>query len=332
MSTPKVLILYNQPVLPADHPEAESERSVIDTADDLALILREARHAVTTLGLGADPAALFQTLRTEQPDVVFNLYEGTADRPETETYVAGILDWCGVPYTGSPPAALALARAKHTTKYLLQGAGLPTARFQVVHALPAPPSGIPFPVIVKPAEQDASVGIDQASVCTDESQLQKRVAQMLDAYGPPVLVEEYIPGREFNVAVIELPELQAMPPTELVVPEQQPGVWSILTYDGKWKPGSIEYEKEAPLYPKDLDARKLDELHQLAEAAYRLVGCRDYARVDFRMNPTGQLFILEVNPNPEIRPQSGFASCLRTLDVAYVDFLVRLVSHAAARR
>src|SRR4029077_16098909 len=150
---------------------------------------------------------------------------------DTESYVAGLLQWHGVPFTGSPMHALSLARAKHLAKPLLRGAGLVTADFMVVNELPVPPCNLEWPVIVKPAQQDASVGLDQDSVCTNQFQLDQRVQTILETYGAPVLIEEFIDGREFNVAVLELPELRYLPPAEIVFPAAKAGFWPILTYD-----------------------------------------------------------------------------------------------------
>src|SRR5579871_1628389 len=140
------------------------------------------------LGVCRDPNKLVAGLRRERPDVVFNLFEGLADHSETEAHAAGILDWLGLPYTGSPYLTLCLARNKHLTKHLLHGAGLPTPAFQVVEELPVAECRLGWPVIVKPATQDASVGLDQSSVVTDQDSLEARVAFLLENYGPPVLV------------------------------------------------------------------------------------------------------------------------------------------------
>src|SRR5205823_5541974 len=149
-------------------------------------VLREAGFSVAFFPLGPDPTVLWQELKERRPDVVFNLYEGQVDNPETESYVAGLLDWAGIPYTGSPFATLSLARAKDTAKYLLRGARLPTADFMLVDRLPMPACDLEFPVIVKPARQDASVGVDQASVCVNPFQLDERVHYIYSTYGAPV--------------------------------------------------------------------------------------------------------------------------------------------------
>jgi len=330
MAAPLVLVLYNQPLLPKNHPDSESEHTVVAIAKTMAGVLSTANFRPRLLGLGRDPAILWHELRRVRPAVVFNLYEGQLEDTETESYVAGLLQWSGVPFTGSPPQALSLARAKHTAKALLRGAGLPTADFLVVEEMPVPECTLPWPVIVKPARQDASVGLDQDSVCVDQFQLEQRVAYILETYGAPVLVEEYIAGREFNVALTELPDLRYLPPSEIVFKEKA-GAWPILTYAGKWKLGSEEYTNTPPKFPAEVAPRMAKRLGAIAMKAYRLIGCRDYARVDFRVTPEGKPFILEVNPNPEISEEAGFAGCLGAMRVPYHDFIIRLVSHALQR-
>ena len=332
MNKPSVLVLYNQPLLPHDHPDAQSEHTVVEITEFIARTLDGAGYFTNMLGLGPDPGSLWQELKGGRIDVVFNLFEGNLNNTETESYVAGLLDWAGMPYTGSPFQALSLARAKHTTKYLLKGAGLPTAGFQIVHELPVPACMLNFPVIVKPATQDASIGMDQNSVCTDQRQLEERVQYVFLTYGAPVLIEEYIPGRELIVSLLELPKLKALPPLEIVFPEERPGAWSIFTYGAKWKTGTPEYDQTYSRFPTDLSPATLRKLNRLATKAYRLLGCRDYARVDFRMTPSGKAYILEANPNPDISEQADLTRCLDSARLSHTDFIVRLVEQALNRR
>ncbi len=332
MTAPLVLVLYNHPLLPVDHPDAASEHTVVDIAQSMATILEEdAGYRTTLLGLKQDPTVLWNELRRRKPAAVFNLFEGNLDNTDTESYVAGLLQWQGVPFTGSSMHTLPLARNKHLTKQLFRGAGLPTANFFTVDDLPVPPCELEWPVIVKPACQDASVGLDQDSVCTDQYQLEQRVQFILETYGPPVLVEEYIRGREFNVALMELPDLESLPPSEIVFPQEKPGFWPILTYACKWKPGTDEYDLTPPKYPADISPRLAGRLRAIARQAYRLLDCRDYARVDFRVRPNGKPYILEVNPNPEISDDAGFAGCLSSVHTSYRGFIVRLIQHALNR-
>lgn len=328
---PRVLILYNQPTLPEEHPDYESEHSIVEIADKVADVLGSCGHAVELLGLGHDPCLLWTELDRLGPDVVFNLYEGTAADSETECWVTGLLQWKGIPYIGTPANGLTLARDKPVAKWLLQGAGIPSAAFEVVERLPAPVCRLPFPVFVKPAYQDASVGISQDSVCQDEESYRRRVEHVFATYGGPVLVEEYIAGREFNVGLVEMPELRYLPPAEVIFPEDRPGRWGILTYDGKWKPGTADYETTPPKYPADIPAELAQRMGELAMAAFRLFHCRDYARIDFRLRD-GIPYLLEINPNPEICDYACFGLCLGSADIPYDRFLVQMIDNALARR
>src|SRR5262249_61843765 len=130
-----------------------------------------------------------------------------------------ILEWRGAPYTGCPFQTLVLARSKHLAKRLFLAEGLPTAPFLVVEEAPLAACPLTFPVIVKPAQQDASVGVEQGSVATDLAGLNRRVQYVLEQFGPPVLVEEFIFGRELTVALVEMPELRLLPGTGVGFPQ-----------------------------------------------------------------------------------------------------------------
>lgn len=331
MPAPRVLILYNEPVLPSTHPDAESEHEVLDTVDVVSATLSKAGFNVSRLGAHHNPGAILAGLQAAQPDAVFNLFEGTGDDGNTEAYVAGLLEWLDLPFTGSPFQALALARNKHLTKPLLRGAGLPTPEFFVVEDAPVPESPLSWPVIVKPATQDASVGLDQGSVVTDQRRLEERVRTLLNTYGPPVLVEEFIHGRELNVALMEAPELRTLPVSEVLFTDKDPEYWPIVTYDAKWKPGTRDYEATPPRYPANVSARLAERLGALARQAFRLLGCRDYARVDFRVRPSGKPYILEVNPNPDFSPTAGLAGGLSSAGITHAQFTVDLVRACLAR-
>jgi len=330
MPFPRMLVLYNHPILPPDDPDAESEHSVVDVAEDVADILRDSGFRVSLLALKEDPVQLVNEIRRLKPAAVFNLHEGSIHDGETETYVACLLEWLQVPFTGSPARTLTLAHAKHLTKRMLLGADLPTPDFFVVDRLPLPRRTSDWPVIVKPAQQDASVGMDQESVVTNQKQLERRVAYILDEYGPPVLVEEFIGGRELNVALVEDPNLRALPASEILF-QQGPGHWPILTYAGKWRTDSLEFIQTPPHCPADISPRLARRVAKLAEEAYRLLGCRDYARVDFRVRPSGQPTILEVNPNPDISDEAGFCRCLAAGGITREEFVVLLARNAVAR-
>jgi D-alanine-D-alanine ligase len=250
MRAARVLILHNEPVLPADHPNAESEHQILSTVEFVSQRLLQAGFQVSWLGVSHDPEVLLTGLSKERPDVVFNLFEGTGgDQGNSEACLAGLLEWLAIPFTGCPFEALSLARSKHLTKLLLRGAGLLTPNFFVVSELPVPTCPLKWPVIVKPASQDASVGIDQGSVVTNQQRLEERVAELLGRYGPPVLVEHFVRGREMDVALFEARDRRLLTISELVFVDKDPTYWPIVTYDGKWKPGSRDWEATAARYP-----------------------------------------------------------------------------------
>jgi len=146
-----------------------------------------------------------------------------------------------------------------------------------------------------------------------------------------VLVEEFIPGRELNVALIEASNLPTLPISEVLFTDKDCARWPIVTYDAKWKTGSRDFEATPPRCPADVSPRLARRLTGLARRAFRLLGCRDYARVDFRVRPSGKPYILEVNPNPDFSPDAGLARGLKSAGITHVQFTIDLVRAALAR-
>ena len=298
---PRILVLYNLPVLPADHPDAGSEHDILDTVNDTFNILVAAGFDTVKIGINYDPQPLLDELKRRPPDAVFNLFEGVPTHPDTEVGAASLLEWLRIPFTGCPSLALTLGRDKIRAKHLLSAAGLPTAEYMLVDELPSPKWAHAWPAIVKPAGQDASVGIDQKSVVTSQAELDERVAAVLEKYGPSVLVERFISGREFHVNMIEdryKPGVPRVLPLAEIAFEPTPGRWSVYTFTAKWDEHSDEYRTsplKAPVFLPDADSARLT---LIAERCYRLFHCRDYARIDVRMDADGNFFVLEINPNP----------------------------------
>jgi D-alanine-D-alanine ligase len=189
-----------------------------------------------------------------------------------------------------------------------------------------------FPVIVKPAQQDASVGVDQASVATDLEGLNRRVNYLLEQFGGTVLVEEFIFGREVTVALVEMPELRLLPATEAVFPDAGPGYWPILSYDAKWTESSAEYVTTDYHFHAQMTPELATLVETTAKRAFRLLGCRDYARVDFRIRASDdQPFVLELNPNPDFAPDRALANNLWAAGLNHADFTLQLVRNALGR-
>ena len=186
------------------------------------------------------------------------------------------------------------------------------------------------PVFIKPAREDASLGISFASVTTDWAALEDQISQTHRRYGA-ALAERYIAGREFNVGMIELSQLTALPLAEIEFRTSSTAPWPILSYSAKWSPNSSDDLATPVRCPADVDANLVGRIQEAALTAYRLTGCRDYARVDLRVDSQGHIFVLEVNANPDLGPHAGLARMLRANHINYDEFAERLVEQAFRR-
>jgi D-alanine-D-alanine ligase len=332
-----VLILYNEPTLPRDDPDWAQEAGVLESVEAVTAALVNRGHRVRSLGASASPRELVETLAAlNPPDVVFNLFEGYGGVGHGEAEITGLVELLGHPLTGSPAECLALVRDKARTKWLLGGAGIPTAPFRLIGADdPLDRDDLARllaegPAIVKPAHEDGSLGIGTESIVSDLAALERQLARIREAYGP-ALVERFIVGREFNAAIIALPEAVLLPLAEIEFSGPGPAGWQIVTYDAKWAIGSAADRQTPARCPADVDPTTAAEIGRVALAAFRLVGCRDYARVDMRVDEEGRVYVLEVNGNPDIDPSAGFARSLKAGGISYEEFVERLVQTAAAR-
>ncbi len=353
-----VLILYNEPVLPPGHPEQESEAEVLLTVQAVDETLASAGHRVSRLGIGRDPEGVAAALRRTGADVVFNLFEGIPDHPESETAITSLLEWLALPFTGCPARALSLARDKPLAKRLLQGSGLPTPAFLELqegddlpgeHAL-----ALHWPLFVKPADRDASVGVEQTSVVTNLAGLYGQVESLRRRLGGRVLVEEYVAGRELTVAVVEGPasawegiagrkkgvEVRgsragvrrlALPVSEFEF-ESGGDRWPIVTYDAKWSADSLDAARTSYRVLAELPADQAATLQALALRAFAALGLRDCGRIDFRVDRRGRPFILEANPNPDLNRYDCVASAAEEVGLGYRDLLNGLVELALSRK
>jgi D-alanine-D-alanine ligase len=332
----QIALLYNAPVLSPDDREYSSEAGVLDSVTAIKSALVEAGYAAVDVVAADSLAALIERFAQLRPDVVVNLCESWRGDSAHEPHMAALFELLGIAYTGSPPECLALVRDKARTKRLLSGTGIATADFIEVPLGQSPPESLlrrwlaDGPVFIKPAHEDASLGISFASVTSEWAALKEQIIQTHRKYGT-ALVERYIAGREFNVGIVELPEPNVLPLAEIEFRSGPEAIWPILTYAGKWSPNSTDDLATPIRCPANVETTLARRIEEIAVAAYRLTGCRDYARVDVRVDPQGQIFVLEVNANPDIGPQAGFAIMLRAQNISYEEFAQRLVDNAYRR-
>jgi D-alanine-D-alanine ligase len=326
----RVLIAYNEPVLPPTHPDADSEHEILNVVDAMCAELGRSGFELDRCAVGRDLDAFRVTLRERRPDVVFNMFEGLGDDPAAECRFALLLEDEGVAFTGCSSQALWQAGRKDLAKTLFQEAALPTPAFEVVDELPLVRCNLRWPVIVKPAFQDASIGVDQQSVVTNSADLSKQVYRVADDYGFPILIEEFIRGREISAVVVDWPHVRMLPVVETLFVGRN-GHWPIATYDSKWRPGSHDYESTPLRYPVELSTPMAGRIADVAELAFRLLDCRDIATVDFRLSDDGTPFLLEINPNPGIAPSRCITRCFELAGMRYNDCLIQMI-HAAKLR
>lgn len=330
-----VAIVFNEPLLPPDHTDYAQEAGVLEAVEAVEAALAKARHRAGRLAI-REPLDLAGALRSCRADVIVNLFEGLAGLAVGEWQATGLLELSRIPFTGSPSDCLSLVCNKARAKWLLAGAGLPTAAFQWVPA-EGPAAVDRFesllklgPVIVKPAREDASLGIGPESVVTELAALDRQITSVRSRYGD-VLVEQFIAGREFNVGIVGLPDPVALPLAEIEFGSES-NPWRVVTYDAKWTPDAADFHSTPARCPAVVDDELAEEIRRVSHAAFCLLGCRDYARVDLRVDQAGRPYILEVNANPDISPSAGLARAVRASGMDYNDFIVRLVETAADRR
>jgi D-alanine-D-alanine ligase len=325
----KAVILYNIPGEGSARSKTEmaAELEVLETVEGAKLSLES--KGIEAVPLSCSLEALFSL---KNFDLVVNLAEGFLDDLRAEPNVAGFIELLGVPYTGSPPGALEVARDKGLSKLVLEREGIPTPRFSIFRT-PDEPFCLDFPVIIKPVLEDASIGITADSIVRDEADLRIKVARILETYRQPALVEEYIEGREVNAALFISPDgAEVLPISEIVfnLPE---GVPRILGFEAKWLEDSPFFQNTVPICPAPLEPDLKERIETLAKRACSALGVENYARVDFRIRDgDGEPFVIEVNPNPCINPSgSGFARAAASAGMDYPELIERIARSALDR-
>ncbi len=311
--------------------ERLSEESVAEMAQQVCEAVKSLGFKTTLIPLQRSLFNFLNRVKEEAPELLVNLCEGYYGRPQWESNVAGIFELLGLPFTGNDSKTLSICQDKHKAKAVLRSCNLPTAQAQLMLAADQP-ADLKFPIIVKPNNEDASLGIYPDSVVHDEEAFRRQVRRVLDNYRQPALVEPYIDGREFNVSVMENEAIVPLPVSEIDFSQMPKGAPKICSYEAKWFEDHPLYQKTPPVCPAPVDDELRGRLQGMAVDAFRTMGCRDYARVDFRMDAKGRLFILEVNPNPDISLNAGYARALKAAGVEYAEFWKTMLRNAARRK
>jgi D-alanine-D-alanine ligase len=307
----------------------DTERDAV--VDEVADGLRALGHDATTLAFDDDVVRVATRLRGETPDLVFNLTESFAGASALDSSMASLLNLLHLRYTGSSHSGLMLAGDKVLAKRILSFHGIRTPEFAVLHrGAVENAEALQFPVIVKPPQEDASIGITTASVARDLNELLAAMDQIQRQHRGPILVERFIEGREFYVGVLGNDEADALPPAELDMSGFPDGLPRVATWSAKW-----EAEDEASsgriVFPDDLDPGVADRMRQAAVESFRALRLRDYARVDIRLNGSGEPFVLEVNPNCYLARGEVFAEAAERTGLSYEALIGRIVDLAAGR-
>jgi D-alanine-D-alanine ligase len=323
--------------LSSDGPRGyEADAAVLDTASKVAEALRELGGEVSELRVTSSLSGVHKELRRRGADVVFNLVESIDNDYGREWQVPTFLERHGLAYTGNSARPLLLCRTKDRARRVLHRAGVRVAPgFVVTDSLELTRRKTParFPLFVKPARVDGSIGIDRESICHSAESLLERVKK-LEAHLPgPYLVEEFLPGKEINVAIFPSPEQGFVVPTEIdfsPVPAEYP---RIITYDSKWNEESPEFASKS--VPAQLTAELANEVGDVARRAFIALGGSGYGRVDMRLDGEGRPCVIDVNPNNDIHPDAGLAAAARSVGLAYPQLIARVLACAveqAAKR
>ena len=311
--------------------ERLSEESVADMANQVHEAVKVLGYDATLIPLQRSLMNFLGRVKELNLDVLVNLCEGFYGRPQWESNVAAVFELLGMSFTGNNSRTLAFCQDKYRAKAILAAHGLPTAPSQLVTSADQPLE-LRLPVIVKPNSEDASLGIYPESVVRDAAGFGVQVRRILEKYNQPALVEAFIDGREFNVSVYENTAPEALQVSELDFTALPPSSPRICSYEAKWFEDHVLYNATPPICPAPIDDALRTKLQEAAVGAFKAMGCRDYARVDFRMDGKGRLFILEVNPNPDISLNAGFARALKAANVPYEIFWKIMLGNARKRK
>jgi len=315
-------------IIPGDDytTDQEAEYDSPKTIEAISMALKALGHEVVELEATSDlPVRLGST----DLDLVFNIAEGLKGR-NREAQVPALLELLDIPYTGSDPATLALTLDKGIAKRVVRASGIATARGQLfLNVKDKLDRELNYPLIVKPVAEGSSKGVLSTSVATNEMELRELVARILARYKQGALVEEFLPGREFTVALIGEKRPRVLPPMEIVYNKEKiKSPYPVYSYEYKLDPrGEIHNQ-----VPAQMTAELQKDVEDVARGAFDALGCRDFARIDVRLNAEGKACFIECNPLPGLTPKwSDLCLISDAVGMDYTTLIAELVSPAIRR-
>jgi len=325
----RIIMLGQEDLIPPDTLDGVENKAKEPwrTEYDVVSTLRRMGHEVWPVGVRSDLSVIREAIEEHKPHITFNLLEEFDGYPLFDQHVVSYLELGKQKYTGCNPRGLTLAHDKALTKKILAYHRIRVPRFAFfpLNRKVRPPKRLRFPAFVKSVSDEGSVGIAQASLVRGNEKLEERVDFIHRQNQTPAMAEEYIEGREIYVGVIGNERLQAYTPWELMMKNLPEGAPNIATDKAKW---DVEYQKKIGLVtqPAKLEPQVEKEFERLSKRIYRILGLSGYARIDYRLTEDGRMYVLEVNPNPQIAHKEDFADSAEHCGVKYGALLQKIIT------
>jgi D-alanine-D-alanine ligase len=327
-----ITVLVDAAEITKDNPNFEVRPEVPTTEYHVISALRNLGHEVFVLGAVSDIGTIVKTLTEQKPDLVFNLTEAFKGDRQMDKNIAALLEMVGTPFTGTGIAGLMLCRDKRLCKELLS---LHKIRVPHFYSLPLGrkvpvAKTIKYPLVVKPALEDSSEGISNASLVNNVAELQERTRYMHERWEQPAIAEEYIGGRELYVSILGNKQLTVLPPRECSFESEDGAGPQLATYRVKW---NKQYREKWNIKFgfAELDEVTLKNIGHVCKKVFRVLQLRDYARIDLRLTHDNKIVILEANPNPDLAYGEEVAEAADYSGMAYEE-LIDCILHLALRR
>ncbi|PJE63343.1 hypothetical protein COU88_00065 [Candidatus Roizmanbacteria bacterium CG10_big_fil_rev_8_21_14_0_10_39_6] len=308
--------------------DSEVEKDLMGVGKNIELSLQERGYVTEFLDFNKLSPTLSHLTRSDI-DLVFNVCERINNSSLLEPHAASIFDIMRIPYTGSNPLTLALCIDKIKVKKLLNFHNIPTPRWDYAYTLDDEINeDLRYPLIVKPANSDNSIGITNDSVVTNKKDLLEQMDRVINGLHNPALVEEYIEGDEYDVSIIgsQDDDLRVLPLSRSVFTKMPVGMWHVYAYDAKWNRAASEYSKiiiQKP--PKSVSQKLQTVISEIALDTYNILNCHDYGRVEVRVDNAGNPYVLELNPNPSIDIGDCVPKVAEIEGFNYGDFLEEII-------